>query len=333
MDNLDYAGIDVSNLTLNVALTRNGKVLNREFPNTNAGHGKLKRFLQMKKDRTVRAVFESTGVYGLDMALELSRSTNVEVSEANPRAVRRFAEASMTRGKSDTTDAAVLMEYARRMECRPYAPPSEEARSLRCITRRMRALSEMKTKELNRLHAAKRTKTTPDTIIRSLETLIEQMNKSIEELISAAIAIVESNDELLRKFGLITSISGIAETSGLQILGEIACMPRDMDARQMVAMAGLDPVEFHSGSSVNVRKGISKQGSKYLRTALYMPAMVAGKFEPNVKAYCESLVGRGKKKSVALTAVMRKLLHSIYGMLKNDEEFDGSKFYRMPAPD
>lgn len=333
MDNLDYAGIDVSNKTLSVALARNGKILSREFANTSAGHGSLKKFLQMKKGRTVRAVFESTGVYGLDMALELSRSKNVEIVEANPRAVRRFAEASMKRGKSDTADAVVLLEYARRMDCRPYMPPSEEARSLRCISRRMRALSEMKTQELNRLHAAKRTRTTPDTIIGSLETLIEQMKKSIDELKSAAIEIVESNDELKRRLALITSVKGIAETSGLQILGEIACMPHDLDVRQLVAMAGLDPVELHSGSSVNVRKGISKQGSKYLRTALHIPAMVASKHEEHVQAYYQHLVGRGKKKSVAITAIMRKLLHAIYGMLKNDERFDGAKFYRLEKSD
>jgi len=330
MDNLDYAGIDVSKKTLEVALERNGKLLQKEFPNTHTGHTKLKKFLEMKKDRTVKAVFESTGVYGLDMAVFLSDSRNVEISEANPRAVRRFAEASMKRGKTDAADAMVLMEYARRMEFRPYTPPSDEARSLRCIGRRMRALSDLKTKEMNRLHAAKQTKTTPEVIIRNLETSIGQMEKSIDELISAAIEIIESNDELLRKFTLLTSVKGIADVSGIQILGEIACMPEDLDVRQMVAMAGLDPVEFHSGSSVHTRKGISKQGSKYLRTALHMPAWVASIHEPHVKAYYEHIQAAGKEKSVAVTAVTRKLLHAIYGMLKNNEMFDGSKFYRMP---
>lgn len=332
MDNLDFAGIDVSNKTLEVALARNGKLLRKEFANTPAGHLKLKKFLEMKKERRVRVVFESTGVYGLDMAITLSDSGRVEISEANPRAVRRFAEASMKRGKSDTMDAEVLAEYARRMECRPYSPPAEDARSLRCIARRMRGLSEMKTMELNRLHAAKRTKTTPGAIVRSIETSVEHMQRSIDELKAAAIGLVDSNDELQKKFRLITSVKGIAATSGIQILGEIACMPDDLDVRQLVAMAGLDPVEFRSGTSVNVRKGISKQGNKYLRTVLHMPAMVASQSDPHVKAYRDHLVGSGKKKAVAITAVMRKLLHAIFGMLKNDQAFDGSKFYRLPNP-
>jgi len=332
MDNIDYAGIDVSNKTLEVALTRKGKLVRKEFANTPAGHRKLKKFLEMKTDRFVRAVFESTGVYGLDMAILLSDSRNVQICEANPRAVRRFAEASMRRGKTDTMDAMVLSEYAKKMEFRPYNPPSEEARSLRCIARRIHALSEMKVEERNRLHAAERTKTTPEAILRSLKKSIEQIEQSICELKAAAMEIISSSDELLRMFELIISISGIAETSGTLILGEIACMPADIDARQLVAMAGLDPVEYKSGTSVNVIKGISKQGNKYLRTALHMPAMVAHQHDPHIKAYFDHLVGMGKKKPVANTAVMRKLLHAIWGMLKNDQPFDGSKFYKMPEP-
>lgn len=332
MDKLDYAGIDVSSKTLEVAISRDGRIEKRSFSNDSSGHLSLKFYLEKKKDRRVRVVFESTGVYGLDMAIKLSESETVEISEANPRAVHKFAGASMKRGKNDKMDALVLLEYARRMEFRPFTPPSGNALSLRCIARRMRALSEMKVMEKNRLHAACRTKTTPWAIMHSLENMIEQISQAMEDLKDEAMKIVESDKELKRKFKLITSVKGIAVISGIQILGEIECLPGDLDVRQLVAMAGLDPVEVKSGTSVNAKRGISKQGNKYLRTALHMPALVAIVHDPHVRAYFLHLEDAGKQKSVAITAVTRKLLHSIWGMIENNQVFDGSKFFKPPVP-
>ena len=60
-----------------------------------------------------------------------------------------------------------------------------------------------------------------------------------------------------------------------------------------------------------------------------MPALVAVRWEPNVRAFYEKLLARGKTKMQANVAVMRKLLHAIFGMFKNGEPFEGEKFYRM----
>ena len=60
-----------------------------------------------------------------------------------------------------------------------------------------------------------------------------------------------------------------------------------------------------------------------------MPALSAARHDPNVKAFYESLLGRGKAKMQANAAVMRKLLHAIWGMLQHREEWDGNKFFRL----
>ena len=99
--------------------------------------------------------------------------------------------------------------------------------------------------------------------------------------------------------------------------------------REWVAYAGLDVRHHDSGRSVRKPGRISKEGNVHLRRVLYMPALVASRSEPHVRAFYEKLAGRGKKPLVALVAVMRKLLHAIYGMLKHDQDFDGSKFYWM----
>ncbi len=82
-----------------------------------------------------------------------------------------------------------------------------------------------------------------------------------------------------------TNIKGIAQASGIQILTELMILPKDMSAGQWVAYAGLDPRLFESGSSVEKKPRISKVGNKYIRQALYMPALVATRFEPNIKGY------------------------------------------------
>jgi transposase len=106
-------------------------------------------------------------------------------------------------------------------------------------------------------------------------------------------------------------------------------MPEDMSVREWVAHAGLDPKRHVSGTSVEQRPRISKVGNARIRRALYMPALVAIQHEPHVRAFYEKLVARGKRPIVATVAVMRKLLHSIYGMLKNGQHFVGERFYRL----
>ncbi len=117
----------------------------------------------------------------------------------------------------------------------------------------------------------------------------------------------------------------------LQILAELAVVSEGLDVRQLVAYAGLDPREHSSGTSVHKKVRISKAGNVHLRRALYMPALVAMRREPHLRAFYQRLVGAGKLKMVALVAVMRKRLHAIYGMFKSRQPFDGSKVFRLPV--
>jgi transposase len=114
---------------------------------------------------------------------------------------------------------------------------------------------------------------------------------------------------------LIVGIKGIAEASAVQVLAELMALPDGMTAKQWVAHAGLDPRCVESGSSVAKKPRISKAGNKYIRQALYMPALVATCHEPHIKGYYRHLVeNNGLKKIQAICAVMRKLLHAIHGM-------------------
>jgi hypothetical protein len=106
----------------------------------------------------------------------------------------------------------------------------------------------------------------------------------------------------------------------LQLLGELVLIPANCDVRQWVAYAGLDPRHHESGTSVHQKTRISKVGNR-----LFMPALTAVCFAPHLRAFYLHLQARGKCKMVALVAVMRKLLHAIFGMFKYDAPFDGAK--------
>ena len=88
-----------------------------------------------------------------------------------------------------------------------------------------------------------------------------------------------------RRYRLMLNVPGIGETSALQILGELVVLSDTADARQWVAFSGLDPCTFTSGSSVEKRPRISRGGSRHLRHALYMPALVALRREPNLRRF------------------------------------------------
>lgn len=130
-----------------------------------------------------------------------------------------------------------------------------------------------------------------------------------------------------RRYDLMNTIKGVGPLSSICILAELMVLPQDMTASQWVAHAGLDPREHSSGTSVNGGSRISKAGNKYLRAALFMPALSASFHNPHVQSFSRKLVNRGKKPIQAVIAVMRKLLHSIWGMFAHDKPFDGNRFH------
>lgn len=332
MDKLDFAGIEVSAEQLIVALQREGKRRGlKSFPNTAAGHQALVGHLSCP-GRTVRAALESTGLYGLDLALALQRA-GIGVMVANPRAVRHFAQALMQRSKNDRLDAWVLLEFAARMPFQAWQPPSTPALQLHALARRLQALTEMQTAEKSRRDALQATDTTPAALRRDLERSLRSQRRALARLSAEAGKIIQQDPGLKLRFDLLVSAHGsIAATSAIQILAELAVLSPDFQVRQWVAYAGLDPRECTSGSSVHKKVRISKAGNAHLRRALFMPALVAVRHQPHLRAFYQHLLAQGKPKMVALTAVMRKLLHAIYGMFKHQQPFDGSKIFRLPNP-
>jgi len=322
-------GIEVSRSTLLVAL---GPKAPRAFPNTSAGHQAILRCLEQAADR-VRVCLEATGRYGLDLALTL-HGARVPVMVANPRAVRHFALAEMRRSKTDRVDAAVLMEFAARLRFRPWQPPSPTALKLVAVARRLRALREMITAEKNRLHAASLSEALPGSVRLEIARHLQILACHVAKLRQAAEQFIADDRELRERYQLLLSIPGFGPTSALQVLAELSLLAPDLDVRQWVAAAGLDPRHCDSGTSVHKKTPISKLGNAHLRRALYMPALVAIQHEPHLAAFYQQLLARAKAKLQAVVAVMRKLLHAIFGMFKHHQPYDGAKIHALtPLPE
>ena len=328
----DSAGIEVSQDELLVALRRGEQTLPvQSFPNTGEGHRTVVRYLA-RKGRRVRVCLESTGVYGLDLALLLQKRSGLEVMVANPRAVRHFAQALMQRSKTDPLDARVLLEFAARMPFQPWQPPLATALHLCGLARRIEAVTDLCAAEKNRLHAASAAAALPAAVRQDIRRSIAFHERALERLARQAQQLIATDPLWQESFEQLDSIPGIGPASAIALIAELSLLAPDLDVRQRVAAAGLDPREYSSGTSVHKKTRISKAGNRHLRRALYMPALVAVQQDPHLRAFYELLIARGKAKMQALVAVMRKLLHAIFGMFKHHQPYDGSKLFRL-APE
>ena len=321
-----FCGIDVSRETLAVAvIALDQSIEQREFFNTIGGHKALLVWLGKRK-ALVRVSLEATGIYSLDLALALDATDGIEVAVLNPKMVNRFAQ-TLRRSKTDRADAQVLTEYSRRMPFQPWQRPRLMALQLRAVTRQIESLTVQHTREQNRLHASEGSEATPRCVIHDLRQSMAGLKRRIEKLRREAIKLLQGDDEMRLRFGLLIAMPGIGEVSALHLLGELATLAPEMKVRQWVAHSGLDPAHRESGSSVHKAARISRAGNRHLRRALYMPALTAVRWNPHLKAFYEALLARHKRKLQALMAVARKLLHAIYGIFKTRTPYDGKKLF------
>lgn len=325
---MHYVGIDVDSVALVVA--RHDQGAPERFANTPAGHRALVRWLH--RQEPVRVCLEATGTYSLDVARALHAASGVEVMVINPRASKSFADALLTRSRDDAGDAVRLARFAAAMPFVPWTPPSPAALALRQIAREATTLGDEVTAAKNRRHAVSQTRLAPKTLLRAMDRHIREIQARIAELERAALDMVHDDAGLADDLALIITITGFAERSALRVLGELAARFGPLEPRQIVAYAGLDVVRHISGTSVDRKPHISKRGNANLRRALYMPALVAIRYDPAVGAFYRRLIAKGLEPLQAIAAVMRKLLHAISAVLRHRTPYDPQKLFKQPIP-
>ena len=311
-------GIDIANRKFNVCLINpSGKLKHKLFPNTSTGFEHLREWLSKQGVESVHACLEATGTYGEALALFLHQAGHT-VSVINPAATKAFAQSRLSRTKTDRVDAELIARFTPAQAPPAWTPLPQEVRELQALVRRLESLIEMRVAEENRLSSG----ITVDMVRQSVEELLAHLNEQIkrtEELIHTHI---NNHPGLKQQSQLLDSIPGIAETTAALLLSEITDITQYRSARQVAAYAGLVPRERQSGSSVRGRTRLSKIGNARLRKALYFPAITALRCSPFFQAWAEGLLKRGKSKMSVICAVMRKLLHVAYGVLKSEKPFD-----------
>lgn len=310
-------GIDISKLKFDVVLlTDEGKHTHKTFTNNDKGFASFKEWLNSLEALTAHCCMEATGRYGEELALFLSQNA-LNISVINPARIKAFARSEGVRVKTDKVDAGIIARFCKVYSPETWVPPSAETQAIRDLYRCLQDLEDDKQRCENRmekLHKEKSSFKTWKEMADVYAQKIQEKQKKIEELIDA------SND-LNKNKALLESIKGIGFKRAVALLSELPNINLFKNAKEAAAFAGLTPSIRQSGSSLQCTGSLSKVGNARLRKALYMPAVVAIRHNPIIKEFYNRLLRNGKRKMVALIAVMRKLLHIIFGVLKHQEPF------------
>jgi len=296
-------GIDISKATLDVHACPAG--LDCRFDNSAKGHKALLKWLTQWP--LERIAYEATGTYHRALEAALADKPCVRL---NPERARRFAQATGTLAKTDRIDAAMLARMAATLQ-----PPVRPARS-----QKQALLSELINARdgLVRDRTALRNREKNLTIailMRHCKQRLEQIDRHIEALDAEIASFIAADAELARRHEILTSIGGFGILTANQL---IATMPElgTLENKQAASLAGLALVARQSGQWKG--KSFIRGGRANVRQALYMPALVAARFNPDLKAKYTQLITAGKPPKVAITAVMRKLIVTANALLKAD---------------
>ncbi len=308
-------GIDIAKLKFDVALLVDGKYRHKVFANNATGFVDLLHWLDGLSATEVHACMEATGSYGEALA-EFLFENGILVSVVNPAQVKAFGGSQLQRNKTDKADAKLIATFCFHLRPSGWQPLPPEIRSLQAMVKRLESLQEMRQQEVNRLDTAA-------TFVRDdIAEHISYLDKTIAELKSRIRKHIDQDPGLKGKAELLASIPGIGEATIAQVLAFIPCAERFASARQLAAWVGLNPRLQQSGSSIQRRTVLAKTGNAGLRKALYMPALVAMRYNAAMVAFAARLKLAGKPGKSIVCAVMRKLVHIIYGVLKHRTPFN-----------
>lgn len=316
-----YLGVDVSKAKLDCMLldTSNSKLKSKSIPNTPAGFGQLLEWLVKQKASKPHVVMEPTGMYHEGAALALA-DAGLTVSLVNPAQLRAFAQGLGVKTKTDKADSVVLARYGATQDPAPWQPPSASARRLKALLARRDAVSDDLQRELNR-QEANNFSPAPEAVGESIAQSIHFLEAELKRLDEMIITHIDDDPDLRNKKELLETIPGVGPRVSSHMTALFAGRTFER-AEQLAAYLGLVPVQWESGSSVRGRPRMSKAGPAYLRKVLYMPAVVARRWNPHIKALNDRLLARGKSKMAAIGAAMRKLAHLCFGVVHSGKPYD-----------
>ena len=267
----------------------------------------------------LHVVMEATGVYHEAAATSLF-DQGAMVSVVNPARVKDFAQSLAIQSKTDAQDAAVLARYGLLVKPAAWAPAPREYRELKALLARLQAIESQIRREQNRLEQAEASPVPPavrDSLTQSLAFLKAERDRLTRGINDH----IDRHPPLKQDKALLQSIPAVGDKTARVMLTLLYHGDRFKHAREAAAYVGLNPVEHRSGTSVFRKPRLSKRGDGRLRAGLYMAAVVAIRYNPDVRALYQRLLAKGKAKMAALGAAMRKLVHIMFGVLKHQTPY------------
>lgn len=316
-----YLGVDVAKKKLDCLLleSSSGKVKSKVVDNTAAGFATLLEWLGKQKAAELHVVMEPTGMYHEAAALALA-DAGLTVSLVNPAQLRAFAQGLGVKTKTDKQDSMVLAKFGATQKPTPWQPPSMSARRLKALLARRDAVADDLQRECNRQEAADFS-LTPDAVKESIAQSIAFLEAELKRFEKMIASHIDDDPDLRSNKDLLETIPGVGPRVATHMTTLFAGRTFD-SAEQLAAYLGLVPVEWQSGTSVRGRPRMSKAGPAHLRKVLYMPAVVARRCNPHIKALNERLMAKGKSKMAAIGAAMRKLAHLCFGVVHSGKPYD-----------
>jgi transposase len=284
------------------------------FANHPGGFRRLRTWLHQHFAGQVRAGLEATGIYSRALAHWLHEQGHT-VHVLNPARVAFYARSTGQRNKTDPADARTIAGYVAKHELPVWAPPPEEQAVLQEYCRLRQQLTTQRQQLKNQCHSA------GELAARHLQRVIRALESELAAIAKAIQAHLAKHPELAAAVRRLTTISGVGELTAAVVVSELPPIHPDSDPRALSAWCGLTPARWQSGLKEG-RTHLSKAGNEYLRRALFMPALVAKRHNPPLKAFAERLTAKGKSHGAILGAISHKLLRIMIGLLRHQRDFD-----------
>jgi transposase len=322
------AGIDVAQKELVVCLGRISDDLSTElfshktFPNTSKGFISLVEWANKQAQKiAVEFVMEATGVYHESLAYFLA-GKSLPVSIVLPNKISNYSKTLNVKTVTDKTASEAITQFGLERKLDNWQPPKPVYKMLRQLTRERDQVLQAKTVAKNQLHA-EQSEGEPN--IRSLERIklhIAFLDKQEKEIMNEVRKLVTGDEEIKNLSTLLCSITGIGLLTAVIVLAETNGFDLIRNKRQLTSYTGLDVKEKQSGTSVKGKPKISKNGNRYLRKAMHLPALAAIRHDERYKAIFVRLVSKHGIKMKATVAVQRKLLEMTYTIYKSQTKYD-----------
>ena len=261
---------------------------------------------------------EATGVYH-ELAATVLFDAGARVSVVNPAHLRDFARGLAVKSKNDGQDSAVLARYGALVNPSPWQPEPPAVRELKALLARLDAIETDLRRELNRREKTEHS-AVPQDVLDSLDHSIAFLREEQARLMECIREHIDRHPPLRKDRALLESIPAVGDKTAFRMLALLRSRAFT-SATQAAAFVGLVPVEHQSGRSVCRRPRLSKAGNARVRAALYMAAVVATRYNPDIRVQYQRLLAAGKSKMSALGAAMRKLVHICFGVLKHQTPY------------